>query len=90
MFLKHAETLTVPTLDVIEIFNYHYNPDFTSFTLNGQKINVNVQTSYYNPFKKILYISTKNFLDLTVNGIRNLSWKHADVSEKRRIRNDLI
>ncbi|WKX94045.1 hypothetical protein Q1695_011364 [Nippostrongylus brasiliensis] len=83
-------TLTVPTLDVIEIFNYHYNPDFTSFTLNGQKINVNVQTSYYNPFKKILYISTKNFLDLTVNGIRNLSWKHADVSEKRRIRNDLI
>ncbi|VDO22318.1 unnamed protein product [Heligmosomoides polygyrus] len=77
---REAKSLTIPTLDTLEIFNYAYYPDFTSFVLNGQKVNVNVQTSNYNPYKKILYISTKNLIDLhsmPAGGVSTLSWKHS-------------
>ncbi|KJH46330.1 glycosyl hydrolase, family 31 [Dictyocaulus viviparus] len=74
---RKATSLVIPTLDTLEIFNYKYFPDFNSFTLNGRKINVDVQSSSYQPFTKILSITTRNFIDLSKETISNLSWKHS-------------
>uniref|UniRef100_A0A7I4Y3Y9 P-type domain-containing protein n=1 Tax=Haemonchus contortus TaxID=6289 RepID=A0A7I4Y3Y9_HAECO len=74
---RQAKSLNIPTVDTLEIFNYNYYPDFSSFMLNGKKVNINVQTSSYNPHQKILYISTKNLIDISGQGSANLSWKHS-------------
>ena len=58
-------SVSLPTLDTLEIFNFPAQPDFNSFQLNGKKINVNVQTSQYSPITKILTISTKNLIQIS-------------------------
>ncbi|CAJ0930944.1 unnamed protein product, partial [Mesorhabditis belari] len=71
--------LTLPTLDIIEIFGYEYYPDFNSFIWNGKSINVNVQTSTYYPLRKMLYIKTKGLIDLNDVASRAtsvLTWSH--------------
>ncbi|KAK6057304.1 glycosyl hydrolase, family 31, partial [Cooperia oncophora] len=100
---RQSNSLAVPTIDTVEIFNYRFYPDFSSFTLNGKKVNINVQTSSYNPYKSILYVSTKNLIDISGEGFANLSWKHSagdsdvwsngiEIDEKRnwRTRSDLF
>ncbi|EYB82495.1 hypothetical protein Y032_0358g3401 [Ancylostoma ceylanicum] len=72
-----AKSLAIPTLDTIEIFNYNHYPDYTSFLLNGKKINIDVQSSSYSPFTKILYISTKKLIDLSTGTLANLTWSHS-------------
>ncbi|CAJ0565183.1 unnamed protein product, partial [Mesorhabditis spiculigera] len=71
--------LTLPTLDVIEIFGYAYTPDYTSFYWNGNKLNVNVQTSSYNALRRILTLRTVGLIDLNVAAQRTnnvLTWTH--------------
>lgn len=77
-----ATALPIPTLDVIEVLGYSHYPDFTSFTLDGKKLNVNVQLSSYNAFKQILFISTPNLIDMSsVAGTSVLQWRHANSVE---------
>ncbi|CAJ0608575.1 unnamed protein product [Cylicocyclus nassatus] len=81
---QQAKSLPVPTLDTLEIFGYSFYPDFTSFQLNGKKVNINVQTSSYSPHTQILYISTKNLIDISTGTSTTLTWKHAVAYESRR------
>ncbi|VDL71286.1 unnamed protein product [Nippostrongylus brasiliensis] len=69
-------SVAIPTLDVIEILGYEYYPVLTSFYLNGAKINVNAQTSSYNPISHRLFISTKNFISLSAGSSFVLTWTH--------------
>ncbi|WKX94053.1 hypothetical protein Q1695_011367 [Nippostrongylus brasiliensis] len=38
-----ANSLEIPTLDLLEIFNYRYEPDLSSFTRNGNQVRVGVK-----------------------------------------------
>ncbi|ULT85754.1 hypothetical protein L5515_005679 [Caenorhabditis briggsae] len=69
-------TVALPTMDIIEIFNYPSPPNFRSFTLNGSTVNINVQSSTYSGITKILYISTKNLIDLTSSDVISLVWSN--------------
>ncbi|EPB70955.1 glycosyl hydrolase, family 31 [Ancylostoma ceylanicum] len=80
-----AKSLAIPTLDTIEIFNYNHYPDYTSFLLNGKKINIDVQSSSYSPFTKILYISTKKLIDLSTGTLANLTWSHSKRIQPKRL-----
>ncbi|KAK6059574.1 hypothetical protein COOONC_02796, partial [Cooperia oncophora] len=75
---RQAKFLAVPTLDLIEIFHYKYFANFTSFKLDGKKIDVDLKTSYHDNTKDILYISAKKLIDLSKGGTRNFSWSHSD------------
>ncbi|PIO74948.1 hypothetical protein TELCIR_03027, partial [Teladorsagia circumcincta] len=46
---RQARSLTVPTIDIVEIFNYNYYPDFSSFILNGKKEEVDSAGDFYRP-----------------------------------------
>ncbi|EGT43318.1 hypothetical protein CAEBREN_29741 [Caenorhabditis brenneri] len=69
-------SVTLPTLDIIEIFNYPSPPNFRSFLLNGKSVNVNVQSSTYSGITKTLYISTQFLIDLTSADVITLSWSN--------------
>ncbi|KAK6010952.1 hypothetical protein OSTOST_23974 [Ostertagia ostertagi] len=64
----------------------HY-PDFSSFTIDGGKVNINVQSSLYDSRKKILYISSAKLIDMSKGGTITLSWKNAkDATNDKRSR----
>ncbi|KAK6031008.1 hypothetical protein OSTOST_02848 [Ostertagia ostertagi] len=50
---------------------------YLSIKTERRAVNINVQTSSYNPYKSILYVSTKNLIDISGEGSANLSWKHS-------------
>lgn len=79
------KSVSIPTLDVIEILGYDYFPSFTSFYLNGQKINVNVQTSSYSQVSRRLFISTKRLIDLQMATDFTLTWSHQPPSSDYEI-----
>ncbi|CAJ0608576.1 unnamed protein product [Cylicocyclus nassatus] len=74
---KKANNLQIPTLDTLEIFNYKYYADFDNFTLNGNEVEIDKDASSYNSGKKILYITKRNFLDMTAE-VTELSWTHTE------------
>ncbi|RCN51727.1 glycosyl hydrolase, family 31 [Ancylostoma caninum] len=73
-------SVSIPSLDVIEVLGYGYYPNFSSFQLNGKKVNINVQTSSFSPFSRRLLISTPNLVKLSdyasSDGRFVLSWSH--------------
>lgn len=69
-------SIALPTLDIIEIFNYPSPPNFRSFLLNGKSVNVNVQSSTYSGITKTLYISTVGLIDLTSSEVITLQWSN--------------
>ncbi|KIH66498.1 glycosyl hydrolase, family 31 [Ancylostoma duodenale] len=72
-------SVSIPSLDVIEVLGYGYYPNFSNFQLNGKKVNINVQTSSFSPFSRRLLISTSNLVklsDYTPSGGFILSWSH--------------
>ncbi|CAD6197216.1 unnamed protein product [Caenorhabditis auriculariae] len=79
--IKHSKSTTVPvpTLDILEIFDFRGTPDYRSFKLNGQTVNINVQTSSYSPITKRLYISTKGLIDLSKGDVV-LEWNSSSSS----------
>ncbi|CAB3404386.1 unnamed protein product [Caenorhabditis bovis] len=76
IYINHVKksSVSLPTLDIIEIFNYKYAPNFGSFRLNGKPVNINVQTSSYSAITKRLYISTKGLINLNVGDQLILEW----------------
>ncbi|XGW25367.1 hypothetical protein V3C99_006640 [Haemonchus contortus] len=72
-------SVQIPTLDVIEILGYDFYPIFTTFTLNGAKVNIDTQASSYMPLSRRLYISTKNLIPLAKSNSFVLSWSHQPV-----------
>ena len=75
-----SSTISLPTLDIIEIFNYPKAPNFRSFTINGKAVNINVQKSTYSGITKTLYISTVGLIDLTSSDSIVLQWSNAGSS----------
>ncbi|KAK6019628.1 hypothetical protein OSTOST_14730 [Ostertagia ostertagi] len=74
-------SVQIPTLDVIEIMGYDFYPQFTTFTLNGFKINIDTQSSSYLPLSRRLYIKTKNLINLSNADAFELSWTHQAIGE---------
>ncbi|KAK6734135.1 hypothetical protein RB195_017734 [Necator americanus] len=74
---RRKAELRIPYLDTLEIFNYRHNPDFDSFSLNGEKVKIDTESSNYNIDSKILYISTKNLIDMATGKPVELTWKHS-------------
>uniref|UniRef100_A0A8R1HPV8 P-type domain-containing protein n=1 Tax=Caenorhabditis japonica TaxID=281687 RepID=A0A8R1HPV8_CAEJA len=74
---RKSSKISLPTLDIIEIFNYPKPPNFRSFTINGQPVNINVQKSTYSGITKTLYISTPGLIDLTYADSIALRWNNA-------------
>ncbi|XGW11781.1 hypothetical protein V3C99_012895 [Haemonchus contortus] len=72
-----TKSLTIPTIDTLEIFNYNYYPDFSSFKLNGKKVDIDTQNSHYDNIKGILYITTKNLVNVSSGDLANLTWEHS-------------
>ncbi|EGT52649.1 hypothetical protein CAEBREN_12391 [Caenorhabditis brenneri] len=77
---KKSSTISLPTLDIIEIFNYPKAPNFRSFTVNGKTVNINVQKSTYSGVTKTLYISTPGLIDLTSADSIVIQWSNAGSS----------
>ncbi|CAO4366005.1 unnamed protein product [Caenorhabditis nigoni] len=77
---KKSSTISLPTLDIIEVFNYPKAPNFRSFTVNGAPVNINVQKSTYSGITKILYISTEGLINLTSSDSIVLQWSNAGSS----------
>ncbi|KAK6746809.1 hypothetical protein RB195_000206 [Necator americanus] len=80
-----SPSVTIPSLNLIDVFGYGYYPDFTSFQLDGKKVNINVLTSSFSPITRRLVISTDNLVTLSnyVNSSNNrflLSWNHQAIS----------
>ncbi|KAK6051888.1 hypothetical protein COOONC_10607 [Cooperia oncophora] len=80
---RQAKKLVIPTLDIIEIFNYVSRPDFGSFSIDGKKVNINIHTSHYDDQKKILYISSEKLMDISKQGTTTLSWKNSKKEPQR-------
>ncbi|CAI4232795.1 unnamed protein product [Auanema sp. JU1783] len=70
-----SKTVSLPTLDVIEIFNHPAPPLYNTFKLNGVAINVDVQCTSYNTFTKVFKLCTKNFIKLGSQD-QILEWKN--------------
>ncbi|KAJ1363754.1 hypothetical protein KIN20_023685 [Parelaphostrongylus tenuis] len=90
--IRQAKSFSVPTLDTLEILNYKYFPDFTSFMLNGKTVNVDTKLSSYKPSTKVLSVAMRNFIDMSTGTI-NLSWRHstaANNSTRRRLHDELF
>lgn len=67
----------MPSLNLIEIFGYNYQPNFLSFKLNDQPINNRKTKFIYNKIKKILIINKKNLINFAKNGpVWILSWNN--------------
>ncbi|CAJ0598366.1 unnamed protein product [Cylicocyclus nassatus] len=81
---RAAWKLEIPTFDTIEIFNYNEAPDFDSFKLNGQEVDMNGTSSYYDEKKKILYISKTNFIDMTGEMRAMLTWENEKTGDDVR------
>lgn len=60
--------MTLPTLDTIEIFGYNNKPDFTTATLDGEKLPIEIGNTSYSQANKILKINTLNLIDLNKGG----------------------
>ncbi|XGW11790.1 hypothetical protein V3C99_012897 [Haemonchus contortus] len=71
---RQAKSLTIPTLDKIEIFHYEHSTEPTKFELNGRQIEA---SAYLDREKKILFISAKNLIDMSTGATVNFSWSHS-------------
>ncbi|VDL71128.1 unnamed protein product [Nippostrongylus brasiliensis] len=57
-----ANSLEIPTLDLLEIFNYRYEPDLSSFTRNGNQ--------------RVFLVHAKGLINLSTADNLKLTWKH--------------
>ncbi|KAK5978421.1 hypothetical protein GCK32_012998 [Trichostrongylus colubriformis] len=80
-YAKLFQSVKIPTLDVIEILGYDFYPIFSSFTLNGVKVNIDTQASSYMSLSRRLFISTKNLINLSKADAFELSWSHQPVGD---------
>ncbi|CAJ0573757.1 unnamed protein product, partial [Mesorhabditis spiculigera] len=86
-----AKNLPLPTLNEIIVLGYTNQPDLTKATLNGQPININVQTSGYSPLTQVLTIRTQGLIDLTKSTAFSLKWpvvKLGNELNNNKINND--
>ncbi|VDM29750.1 unnamed protein product [Toxocara canis] len=68
-------------LDVIEIFGYDVQPNFSTLQMRRSGTPVATDTLdkskwFYNAEKRIVHIETKNFIDLCSDGDVEISWKN--------------
>uniref|UniRef100_A0A914W3I0 P-type domain-containing protein n=1 Tax=Plectus sambesii TaxID=2011161 RepID=A0A914W3I0_9BILA len=71
--------MSVPTLDIIELFGYKFSPSFQSFALDGNPLTLDMSSSFYNASVNQAYIKATNLIDLTKlnSGTPSvLSWRH--------------
>ncbi len=59
-----ADTLPIPTMDFIEIFNFPSLPIWDSFKLDGNDHPLDLTDSWYDAPNKILYLRASGFLHL--------------------------
>uniref|UniRef100_A0A7I4Y572 P-type domain-containing protein n=1 Tax=Haemonchus contortus TaxID=6289 RepID=A0A7I4Y572_HAECO len=71
---RQAKSLTIPTLDTIEIFHYEDATDPKRFELNGRQIDA---STYFDRGEKILHVSGEKLIDMSTGGTVKLSWSHS-------------
>ncbi|VDM24723.1 unnamed protein product [Toxocara canis] len=76
---KIAPEVNTPMLDVIEIFGYDVQPNFSTLQMRRSGTPVAMDTLdkskwFYNAEKRIVHIETKNFIDLSKPGFVELEW----------------
>ncbi|PAV80118.1 hypothetical protein WR25_02992 [Diploscapter pachys] len=75
---EKCSDVDIPPLSIIEALGYPATPDFNSFILNGNKVNINVQLSSYSAITKRLFINTPKLIGLrTIASPFTLKWNHS-------------
>ncbi|CAJ0599537.1 unnamed protein product [Cylicocyclus nassatus] len=82
-----ANNLQIPTLDTVEIFNYKYpiNLEKQRFMLNGNEVEIDRKASKFNLDDRVLFITKKNFIDMSAEKTMELSWKTNDAIDASSI-----
>ncbi|VDM50767.1 unnamed protein product [Toxocara canis] len=73
--IKQAE-LWIPSMDVIEIFGYEFEPDFTTAKLNGESAKVDLKKSRWNQERKLVHIEGPGLIGLQRRLLATFTWEH--------------
>ncbi|VIO86322.1 Uncharacterized protein BM_BM5229 [Brugia malayi] len=68
--------LVVPTLDVVDVIGYRYQPNLSEVWLNGIPVKIDLQQSHYDSSKNRLLIVKKNLVKIANGKKQILSWSH--------------
>uniref|UniRef100_A0A915PSC0 alpha-glucosidase n=1 Tax=Setaria digitata TaxID=48799 RepID=A0A915PSC0_9BILA len=71
-----AVGLTVPTIDVVDIIGYHYQPKLDEVRLNEKLIKIDTEKSHHDSSKNRLLIMKRNMIDIANGKKQTLSWSH--------------
>ena len=64
-------------MDNIEIFGYSFNPNLTTFQLNGEPVTIDTNLTTYNQTTQVFNINKNSLLDLNTDGpIWLLTWEN--------------
>uniref|UniRef100_A0A158Q8C6 alpha-glucosidase n=1 Tax=Elaeophora elaphi TaxID=1147741 RepID=A0A158Q8C6_9BILA len=71
-----AVRLVIPTLDVMDIIGYRYQPNLSEVWLNGKLVEIDIQQSHYDSSKNRLLIAKRNLVNIASGKKQTLSWHH--------------
>lgn len=80
--MKIANGFAIPTLDIIDVIGYGYNPQLDKAQLDGKSISISMQTSRYDRTNKHLHIETNKLINLSKGSKITFTWPHSSSEAK--------